>query len=54
VACADALRPVKPNPNATPTHSFQPAIKLLREVISVAFPLAQALREFFPSNGKLI
>ena len=24
--CADELRPAKHNPNATPAHSFQPAI----------------------------
>ena len=45
MACADALRPAKHNPKATPAHSSQPAIKLRRDVVSVAFPLAEASSE---------
>jgi hypothetical protein len=51
-ARAGELRPAKPNPNATPapTTSFEAAKKLRRVVESVAFPLAQTLRELFPSR----
>src|SRR6516225_1335933 len=41
---ADELRPAKHNP-ATPAQSFQPAIKLRRDVANVAFPLAVASRK---------
>src|SRR6516165_12782077 len=49
--CADELRVAKNSPNATPAHSFQPAIKLRRDVASVAFPLAEAVRELLPSGS---
>jgi hypothetical protein len=50
---ARELGPVKLNLNATPapTRSFEAARKLRRDVESVALPLAQALREPFPSSG---
>src|SRR6516165_3478235 len=49
--CADELRPAKHNPNATPAPSFQPAIKLRRDVATVAFALAESSREL---TGELI
>src|SRR6516162_6934084 len=51
VVCADALRPAKPNPNpsAAPAHSFQPAIKLRREVATVAFPSVEASKKLLSS-----
>src|SRR6516164_9607959 len=52
-ARAVELRPAKPNPNATPAHSFQPAIKLRRDVASVAFSLVEGSRKFF-SGCRLI
>src|SRR6516162_98360 len=52
--CADELRSAKHNPNATPAHSFQPAIKLRRDVARVAFLLAEASRELVPSSCGLI
>ena len=42
---ADEPRPAKHNPNVTPAHSFQAAIKLRRDVASVAFPWTQGSRE---------
>src|SRR5215469_2457519 len=49
--CADELRVAKNSPNATPAQSFQPAIKLRRDVASVAFPLAEAVTEFLCSSS---
>jgi hypothetical protein len=53
--CADVLRAAKPkpNPNATPAHSFQPAIKLRRDVASVALSLMEESRKFFSSGCRL-
>src|ERR1700730_3018740 len=47
-ARADELRPAKPNPNVTaaPTNNFEAAKKLRRDVVTVAFPLAEASKEF--------
>ena len=51
-ACADALCPAKPNPNA-PTNSFEPAIKLRRDVFSVAFSAANFQKIFlFACTGE--
>src|SRR6516164_7742006 len=53
-ARAGELRAAKPNPNATPAHSFQPAIKLRRDVASVAFSLVEGSRKFFSSGCRLM